>query len=313
MRRETTTNRPKAPKNCSWRHKSTCENCGNEFAGRAGAANRFCKTECSQEFPVKRWLACSCCMAKIGIGSRIAGKLLGISPSCISRGWKKNGVIAAKLSNTGYHSIAKQIIRQRREERNAHIKAYNEACMESVRSHSAFPDWSILWWKESAKTKAREQYNEAQAVYERVWMAEVRSHNSYKLHPDWRLIAQRASSRKNPKNKMVFNLRRRLRDLIRTARNGGSRIESGFIGCSTQQLSKHLQSKFTKRMTWENYGTYWHVDHIIPCASFDHTDPKQRAACWHWTNLQPMEAKANLTKSSKITQPQLNLLLCATH
>ncbi len=28
-------------------------------------------------------------------------------------------------------------------------------------------------------------------------------------------------------------------------------------------LRKHLESLFTKEMTWENYGTYWEIDHII--------------------------------------------------
>ena len=117
----------------------------------------------------------------------------------------------------------------------------------------------------------------------------------------------------NPEFRAVSNLRNRFKDLMSNTRNGGNEKFSSLIGCSTKELAKHLESKFTKGMAWQNYGTYWHVDHIIPCASFDHTNPKQRAACWHWTNLQPMEAKANLTKSNKITEPQMQLPLCVTH
>ena len=51
-------------------------------------------------------------------------------------------------------------------------------------------------------------------------------------------------------------------------------------------------------MTKENYGL-WHVDHIIPCASFDLTDPKQQKICFHWSNLQPLKAIDNLKKGTR--------------
>lgn len=45
----------------------------------------------------------------------------------------------------------------------------------------------------------------------------------------------------------------------------------------------------------------WHVDHIIPCSSFDLTDIKQQKICFHYTNLQPLWAIDNLKKSNKIS------------
>jgi len=43
-----------------------------------------------------------------------------------------------------------------------------------------------------------------------------------------------------------------------------------------------------------------HIDHIRPCASFDLTDPEQQRACFHYTNLQWLPAKENLSKGAKI-------------
>lgn len=43
-----------------------------------------------------------------------------------------------------------------------------------------------------------------------------------------------------------------------------------------------------------------HIDHIRPCASFDLTDPEQQRECFHYTNLQYLPAKENMSKGAKI-------------
>ena len=73
------------------------------------------------------------------------------------------------------------------------------------------------------------------------------------------------------------------------------------IGCSWQEARDHLQSQFKEGMTWENHGKYgWHIDHIIPCSSFDLTDPEQQKKCFHYTNIQPLWWHENLSKGNKI-------------
>ncbi len=56
-------------------------------------------------------------------------------------------------------------------------------------------------------------------------------------------------------------------------------------------------------MTWENHGRHgWHIDHIIPCAAFDLTDPEQQKKCFHYTNYQPLYTLENLKKGDRIIQ-----------
>jgi len=72
------------------------------------------------------------------------------------------------------------------------------------------------------------------------------------------------------------------------------------LNCSIGKLKRYLAKKFYLRvdglkMTLKNYGL-WHIDHIIPCASFDLSKPSEQKKCFHYTNLQPLWAKDNLSK-----------------
>ena len=58
-------------------------------------------------------------------------------------------------------------------------------------------------------------------------------------------------------------------------------------------------------MTRENHGEC-HYDHMRPCASFDLTDPEQQKQCFHYTNLQPLWAKDNPSKSDNWSESDLN-------
>jgi hypothetical protein len=67
-----------------------------------------------------------------------------------------------------------------------------------------------------------------------------------------------------------------------------------------EKLFAHLEAQFRDGMSWDNYGRYgWHIDHIIPCSSFDLTDTDQQRKCFHYTNLQPLWAHENLSKGPR--------------
>jgi hypothetical protein len=102
-----------------------------------------------------------------------------------------------------------------------------------------------------------------------------------------------------------YRLRLTLRNRLCAAisRGKGKKIESSIslVGCTVFELRAHLESQFQPGMTWDNYGLHgWHIDHIIPCASFDLTDPEQQKACFHYTNLQPLWAEDNLKKGARL-------------
>lgn len=87
------------------------------------------------------------------------------------------------------------------------------------------------------------------------------------------------------------------------SRRGHSKAGQSFftaIGYTLAELCAHIERQFAPGMTWENYGS-WHVDHVLPNASFDYKlmeDPEFKA-CWSLANLRPMWAADNLKKGSR--------------
>jgi len=69
-----------------------------------------------------------------------------------------------------------------------------------------------------------------------------------------------------------------------------------YIGCNIQYLREWFAYNFTCEMNWENYGSYWSIDHIIPVCKFDLTDEHEKLQCWNWTNLMPVTIGFNSSK-----------------
>lgn len=77
------------------------------------------------------------------------------------------------------------------------------------------------------------------------------------------------------------------------------------VGYTIDELMGHLEKLFKPGMTWENQGSEWHIDHIIPVSVFNFTtytdlDFKK---CWALSNLRPLWAKENISKGAKLLKP----------
>ena len=70
------------------------------------------------------------------------------------------------------------------------------------------------------------------------------------------------------------------------------------VGYSVEQLMAHLESKFQSDMTWDNIGQ-WHIDHKIPCASYNLENENEQKQCFNYRNLQPLWAIDNIKKAGK--------------
>jgi len=101
----------------------------------------------------------------------------------------------------------------------------------------------------------------------------------------------------DPTVKVIRNIRSKLSAIFRTMSwTKGSKLTE-YLGCSKPELILHFESKFKTGMSWSNYGT-WHIDHIIPLSSAK--SPEEVYKLNHYTNLQPLWAAENLSKSNKV-------------
>ncbi|ARK86054.1 hypothetical protein BOC42_00350 [Burkholderia pseudomallei] len=71
-------------------------------------------------------------------------------------------------------------------------------------------------------------------------------------------------------------------------------------GYTIAALKTHLERQFKDGMDWSAFmrGEI-HIDHIKPQRLFDLSDIDEVRACWSLTNLRPLWARDNLTKSGR--------------
>jgi len=79
------------------------------------------------------------------------------------------------------------------------------------------------------------------------------------------------------------------------------------VGWTNEQGRNYLESLFTPEMSWENYGTYWEIDHIIPISKWEFNVPEDREfkQCWALCNLRPLKVSENRSKGNRITNLSL--------
>jgi hypothetical protein len=96
-------------------------------------------------------------------------------------------------------------------------------------------------------------------------------------------------------------MRSRIGKVLRERNIGKQDKTYDLLGCSKEDFIKYFESKFTEGMSWDKVGKFIHVDHIKPCCSFDLTQEEEQQKCFHYTNLQPLWAKDNLSKGGTYT------------
>jgi len=168
-------------------------------------------------------------------------------------------------------------------------------CRETCKRYKANNKAKISDYNKQYKEENKESISEYNQRYNIEHRSEIQTrHTAY--------LKQRRHT--NPAYKLRVNVMNRMKATLKGTRKCNKTLE--LLQCSVIQLKEWLEYQLTGTMTMENHGTIWHIDHVIPCSSFELTIPSEQELCFHWSNLQPLLSKDNLSKKDKIIPDEIN-------
>ena len=147
--------------------------------------------------------------------------------------------------------------------------------------------------KEREKKRQQENYQENKEKYKK-YMKQY-----YQTHKEQYLEYNRKRNQ-SPQHKLSSNISRVIRRSLKTGKY--NKHWESYVNFSLKNLTHHLEKQFTSKMNWDNYGSYWWIDHITPISAFNfdsynHIDFKR---CFALSNLRPLEKSKNQSKGNKI-------------
>jgi len=73
-----------------------------------------------------------------------------------------------------------------------------------------------------------------------------------------------------------------------------------YVGADVAYVREWINERMVEGMTWNNYGTVWHIDHIVPLRMFDVTNEDELKICWHYKNLMPLLRRDGQNKEGNV-------------
>jgi hypothetical protein len=172
-------------------------------------------------------------------------------------------------------------------------KEYREKNLEKVNERYKV-------YREKNLEKEKERYKEYR---EKNLEKEIERNKKYRYenHDKFKLSCKKSKQKNKEKNKEknvhIIAWRTLLNNSIKRFNTTKENKTIELLTYSAQDLKEHLESKFLDGMSWSNRSE-WHIDHIKPVSSFDKNE--KMSVVNSLDNLQPLWAKDNLSKGSKI-------------
>jgi len=172
----------------------------------------------------------------------------------------------SKRNENSYHHRCKDCT-------NENAKKYREENKDSIKEKQS------LWYNSVGKDLKKEYEN---------------------INKDYINARDREKYKNDPQYRMKKILRSRFKKTILKEKTYKSILT--YLDVSVDYFNKWIESQFNDKMTWDNQGIYWEIDHVIPCSSFDFTNETEIKKCFNWKNMRPCERIENYSKNNKIIQ-----------
>lgn len=193
--------------------------------------------------------------------------------------------------------------KENREERTAKARVYREENREAV--------------NKAARERLKERYRtdasfaERRRAYTRAWYNGLSKEDKARFtktntkwaieNPEKRRQVARNHARKvraTVDGKAIAFMRRVIYETSKGIGSGQRTVDT--LGYAVEDFVAHMEKQFTEKMSWDNYGDYWHVDHILPVKHFLDNGIRDPKVINCLSNLRPLKAKENLVKGAKV-------------
>lgn len=204
-----------------------------------------------------------------------------------------------RLKNKEYFlEQAKKSYHKNKQQNKENGLDYYSRNKESRKKRNA--EWLLnhLEWKKEWSRKYCLKNKEKRKTYKKKYDLE---------HGEMRRKYYKIRKKTDPMYNMKLSLRGRMGALFNSMKINKPAKTVVLLGAGYDVVKRHIECQFRENMSWGNYGFRgWHIDHIIPLSSAKDLD--ELIALCHYSNLQPLWAKENLEKSSKI----IKSILCSS-
>lgn len=172
--------------------------------------------------------------------------------------------------------------------------------------HKQKKDGLDSWCKICSKLSKQKYYSKEENLqHKRDWDREYYQRTKF--------TEKRQNYEKNYRKENKLNINQQINIMYSLKRVTNSTLEKSWenlVPYNLQQLKEHLESQFTPKMSWNNYGTYWEIDHIIPqnLFKFSSSEDKDFQVCWSLANLRPISVSENRSRpkdGSDLTKEQI--------
>jgi hypothetical protein len=109
--------------------------------------------------------------------------------------------------------------------------------------------------------------------------------------------------RDDPNEKFKRYVRTRIYNCLRNKNKTKHSIE--YLGCTSQEYFSWMLT-YDPIYNLDNYGSEWHIDHVIPLSTFNLNNVEEQLIAFNWRNTMPLSAKNNMSKNNRINKMQVN-------
>ena len=187
-------------------------------------------------------------------------------------------------------------IEEMRERSRVYRENNREQCVQKSKRYYRENRYRLLEYFKQYRKDNRERCLEV----EREWYYKNKEYKNQKSREWYEENRERYNERvrenyKRPEVKLARFMRGCIRKML-TEKNAPT---FEMIGYTPQELRDHIEAQFEEGMSWDNHGTDWHIDHIVPIAWLIEQGETDPAVINALSNLQPMWASENLSKGAK--------------